>query len=86
VTGFVRIVGGPYPGIVRRVDGTVTAEGRTVTTATHASAKRGFSLRLPVGRYHFSATTSGGLQCNHYGTVKVARDATVKIDIDCDVP
>jgi hypothetical protein len=91
ITGTLRIVGGPYPGLNHAVAGNVVATPVGSTSgaaAAHTTAtKQGFAFALPPGRYRLSGGSIGGTTpCQDRGIVTVTRDQTTHANIVCDVP
>jgi hypothetical protein len=88
MTGSVRAIGGPPPGVDIAITGTVTAvgaSGRRWRATTNGT--RGFSLDLPSGTYRVSGTGKGangtGYTCGMPIPVTVAPRATTPVAVVC---
>jgi hypothetical protein len=92
VRGTFRMVGGPYPGISRPLQGTITVhentrDGKVVQTVT--TDKHGkFATFLPPGRYWFVGTSRHitGMGCPNVHAVTVTAAATAHVQVVCAIP
>ena len=85
VTGSLHVVGGPYPGIDRGVQGTVRLTGanghhRSVTT----DAQGTFAVALPAGRYTVRGGPSWRPNCPG-NPVTVTAGTVVHARVQCDI-
>lgn len=86
LTGHFSAVGGPAPGSMRPMRGSVTADGpggrHVVTTASDGS----YRLTLPPGTYSVTAKVPGGTgPCQADAPVVITRGTTSRADVICDI-
>jgi hypothetical protein len=89
VRGTLRMVGGPAPGVNRRISGTIKIVGGSGDTWTiHASRTADFVAHLSAGTYRISGRSplinDGHSDCGVV-TVSVRADRTSHDDVICDI-
>lgn len=91
VTGMIRLVGGPPPGVNEPVPGTVSVftsadlVGKAIATA-QASTSGSFTVRLSPGTYYLAATSPRYSSCNALRAVVITTGGRVQADVICNVP
>jgi hypothetical protein len=88
ISGRLREVGGPAPGLDRSVPGTISIEGDS--TAVGASTSTGeFSVQVPVGTYTVTGTSplvnDGREKCVVSDPVIVESGRTTKVTVICPI-
>jgi hypothetical protein len=93
VIGRFRIVGGPYPGENRPLDGVIEVHRGSTTGALveRVPTSHGrFDVSLATGRYVFvgrsAGLTSGGQGCTTGRAIHVTKGQAVHVTVQCDVP
>jgi hypothetical protein len=89
ITGTLREVGGPAPGLDRSIGGSIRITGSSANWEGTTTGSGGFSVDLPVGRYSVTGGSSfindGRSQCFAAGPVVVARGRTTTADVICSI-
>lgn len=92
-TGTFELMGGPAPGVVEQLSGTISfvaASGKKYTTVTAPNGE--FSIVLPPGRYTASGRSpkvhvnGHEMVCQASGTITVGSDTSTDVLVSCDVP
>jgi hypothetical protein len=88
ISGTLREIGGPRPGLDRSVPGTISIEGDS--TAVAASTSTGeFSVRVPVGTYNVTGTSplvnEGREKCVVSDPVIVENGRTTRVTVVCPI-
>src|SRR5262249_31184294 len=87
VTGHLEMIGGPAPGIMLRVPGTVTAVSPGRTQQASAGKDGLFTLVLPAGRYALTGISpqynDGRAPCVAATPVVVREGAVTRADVTC---
>ncbi len=89
ISGTLRMVGGPPPGMDRPVAGAVTVTSATTECGLDVGADGSFELTVPVGTYTVTGRSPsfGGsrYECSG-GTVKVTSAGETPVTVVCAVP
>ena len=84
VTGSLRIVGGPAPGVNHAVPGTIQALGPGGPCGVRTNTDGTFRMQLRGGRYDFIGRPEDGTgPCRASGVVVPAREP---VAVTCDIP
>ena len=90
VTGHLVMAGGPAPGIIVRVPGTITASSTSRTHQASAGEDGSFTLVLPVGSYTLTGTSpqynDGRAECVAAAPVVVREGTVTRADVTCVMP
>jgi hypothetical protein len=86
LVGILRAVGGPAPGIDRAISGPITIVGSNGRRwRVEASARHGFAVKLPTGRYQVTGGgVNGTIECYGPPWALVARDQLTRVPVVCD--